>query len=70
MRIYQIGFDFTFLIFWHAVSPEKFGVRVAPLLLQSGQMEGIKPAELLPIFNDDFILRDGRTLYRSIPKGA
>lgn len=65
---YQIGTQIFGLIFWRKVSPEKFGKKVAPLLLSAGQLDTIQPAELLPIFQHDFILRDGNTLYRAIPQ--
>lgn len=65
---YQFGFDFG-LIFWFPVSVERFKKKVAPLLLTAGQLDGIKPEEILPFFTEDFILRDGFRLYRAIPRG-
>lgn len=67
---YQFGTRIFGVIFWRTVSQEKFAATVAPLMLQIGQTETIQPGEILPFFTHDFILRDGRKLYRAVPMGA
>jgi hypothetical protein len=64
---YQFGFDLHFFIFWRTVPTEKFGKKIAPLILRTGQEATITPEELLPMFTKDFILRDGWRLFRAIP---
>ena len=66
MKRYQYGFDLFFRILWISVSPERFGKKISPLFLRPGQEDFIKPAELLPIFTDDFVMRDGWRLYRAV----
>lgn len=64
---YQIGFRIFGHIFWRNVSVKKFGERVTPLILQPGQLEGIKPNEIIPLFaSGEMVLADGRTYYRAV----
>ena len=63
---FQVGFDFGFFIFWRTVSPAKFAEKIKPMLLRPEQYATIRGEELLPFFQNDFVLRDGRKLYRAI----
>jgi hypothetical protein len=66
-RRYQFGYHLFFFILWRTVPASVFGDKIRPLFLAPEQMETIGHGELLPIFNDSFLLRDGWRLYRSIP---
>jgi len=65
---FQFGYDLGLFIFWRTVHAARFGEKIKPLLLQSGQIATIDANELLPLFGGDFILRDGWRLYRGVTR--
>lgn len=67
-KLFQFGFDFGLFIFWRTVPEKKFAERVHQLMTDINQRNTISPAEVVPFFSEKFVLRDGRRLYRAIPK--
>jgi len=67
---YYFGFDIFGWILWIQVSPDRFGHKIASLMLRPSQLDTITPGELKEFFQSpNFILRDGWRLFRALPKG-